>query len=182
MRLQLRNLLLSTVCVLSLSGCLMPSGINPSLGCSPLTGCTSKDYYIPGKGVWAPKQQNNKARWGAVGGAAMGAYLGKGDPLLSAGGAVVGMLVGYEVGGHFDKVDQIHATMLLKQTLTNNNNGQMSTWSNPNKGVSVTQGPIATNGNCREFISEVTVGKELRKIKGTACFENNEWVMKELYQ
>jgi|TARA_Y100000310_G_C20444500_1_gene697684 surface antigen len=160
----------------------MPSGINPSLGCSPITGCTSKDYYIPGKGVWAPKQQNNKARWGAVGGAVMGAYLGKGDPLLSAGGAVVGMLVGYEVGGHFDKVDQIYATMLLKQTLTNNNNGQMSTWSNPNKGVSVTQGPVATNGNCREFISKVTVGKELRNVKGTACFENNEWVMKELYQ
>ena len=145
----------------------MPSGINPTLGCSPLTGCTAKDYYIPGKGVWAPKQSGiTKAKIGAVSGAITGAYLGRGDPLLSATGAVVGMVVGHEVGAHFDKVDQIHAT----------------TWTNPEKGLSVTQGPVATKGNCREFISKVTVGKELRNIKGTACFENNEWIMKEIYQ
>ena len=70
----------------------MPSGINPSLGCSPLTGCKSKDYYIPGKGVWAPKQSSfTKAKVGAVGGAAVGAYMGRGDPLTSAAGAVVGI-------------------------------------------------------------------------------------------
>ena len=72
--------------------------------------------------------------------------------------------------------------MLLKQTLTNNPNGQMSTWSNPEKGVSVTQGPVATKGNCREFVSKVTVGKELRNVKCTACLENNELIMKEIYQ
>ena len=179
----MKKLLLSSTLVLSLGGCLMPSGINPTLGCSPLTGCTAKDYYIPGKGVWAPKQSGiTKAKIGAVSGAITGAYLGRGDPLLSATGAVVGMVVGHEVGAHFDKVDQIHATMLLRQTLTNNPNGQMSTWTNPEKGFSVTQGPVATKGNCREFISKVTVGKELRNIKGTACFENNEWIMKEIYQ
>ena len=86
------------------------------------------------------------------------------------------------IGAMFDKVDQIHATMLLRQTLTNNPNGQMSTWENPEKGFSVTQGPVATNGNCKEFISKVTVGKELRNIKGTACLENNEWIMKEVYE
>tara|TARA_R100001015_G_C4594590_1_gene149857 strand:+ start:390 stop:872 length:483 start_codon:yes stop_codon:yes gene_type:complete len=160
----------------------MPSGINPNLGCSPITGCTSKDYYIPGRGVWAPEQSITKAKIGAVGGAVTGAYLGRGDPLTSAAGAVVGMVVGHEIGGHFDKVDQIHATLLLRQTLTNNSNGQMSTWANPDKGFSVTQGPVATNGNCREFVSKVTVGKELRNIKGTACVENNEWIMKEVYQ
>ena len=179
----MKYLLLSSTLVLSLSGCLMPSGINPTLGCSPLTGCTAKDYYIPGKGVWAPKQSGiTKAKIGAVSGAVTGAYLGKGDPLTSAAGAVVGMVVGHEIGAHFDKVDQIHATMLLRQTLTHNPNGQMSTWTNPDKGFSVTQGPVATKGNCREFISKVTVGKELRNIKGTACLENNEWVMKEIYQ
>ena len=179
----MKKLLLSSTLVLSLGGCLMPSGINPSLGCSPLTGCTSKDYYIPGRGVWAPKQSGiTKSKIGAVGGAITGAYLGRGDPLLSATGAVVGMVVGHEIGAHFDKVDQIHATMLLKQTLSTNGNGQMSTWKNPQKGFSVTQGPVKTNGNCREFISKVTVGRELRNIKGTACLENNEWVMKEIYQ
>ena len=179
----MKKLLLSSALVFSLSGCLMPSGINPTLGCSPLTGCTAKDYYIPGRGVWAPKQSGiTKSKIGAVGGAVTGAYLGRGDPLLSATGAVVGMVVGHEIGAHFDKVDQIHATMLLRQTLTNNPNGQMSTWENPQKGFSVTQGPVATKGNCREFISKVTVGKELRNVKGTACLENNEWIMKEIYQ
>ena len=179
----MKRLALSSVLVLSLSGCLMPSGINPSLGCSQLTGCTSKDYYIPGRGVWAPKQSGiTKSKIGAVGGAAAGAYLGRGDPLASAAGAVVGMVVGHEVGAHFDKVDRIYATMLLKQTLTTNNNGQMSTWSNPDKGFAVTQGPVATRGNCREFVSKVAVGKQLRNIRGTACFENNEWIMKEVYE
>jgi len=179
----MKHLALSSVLVLSLSGCLMPSGINPSLGCNQLTGCTSKDYYIPGRGVWAPKQSGiTKAKIGAVGGAAAGAYLGRGDPLTSAAGAVVGMVVGHEVGAHFDKVDRIYATMLLRQTLTTNSNGQMSTWANPDKGFTVTQGPVATNGNCREFVSKVTVGKELRNIRGTACLENNEWIMKEVYE
>ena len=178
----MKNLFLSSVLAFSLSGCLMPSGINPNLGCSPITGCTSKDYYIPGRGVWAPEQSITKAKIGAVGGAVTGAYLGRGSPLTSAAGAVIGMAVGYEVGGHFDKVDQIHATLLLRQTLTYNKNGEMSTWGKPEKGFSVTQGPVATNGNCKEFISKVTVGKELRNIKGTACLENNQWVMKEVYQ
>ena len=179
----MKRLVLSSVLVLSLSGCLMPSGINPSLGCSPITGCTSKDYYIPGRGVWAPKQSGiTKAKIGAVSGAAAGAYLGRGDPLTSAAGAVVGMVVGHEVGAHFDKVDRIYATMLLRQTLSNNTNGQMSTWSNPDKGFAVTQGPVATRGNCREFVSKVAVGKQLRNIRGTACLENNEWIMKEVYE
>ena len=164
----------------------MPSGINPSLGCSPLTGCKSKDYYIPGKGVWAPKQSSfTKAKIGAVGGAAAGAYMGRGDPLTSAAGAVIGMVIGHEIGATFDKVDQIHATMLLKQTLTNHPNGQMSTWSNPDKGFTVTQGPVATRGNCKEFVSKVTVtkvGSKLRNLRGIACLENNEWIMKEIYQ
>ena len=108
----MKRLLLSSALALSLSGCLMPSGINPSLGCSPLIGCTSKDYYLPGKGVRAPKQVDTKARWGAVGGAIAGAYLGRGDPLLSAGGAVVGMVVGYEIGSTIDKIDEIYATLM----------------------------------------------------------------------
>ena len=76
----MKRLLLSSVLALSLSGCLMPSGINPTLGCSPITGCQAKDYYLPGKGVWAPKKTvGQKAMIGAVGGAAggpVGALLG----------------------------------------------------------------------------------------------------------
>ena len=183
----MKTLLLSSTLVLSLSGCLggglMPSGINPTLGCSPITGCTSKDYYIPGKGVWAPKNNRiTKAKIGAIAGAGLGAMAGAGkSPVTVAAYSVAGMVVGHTVGAHFDKVDQIHATLLLRQTLTNNANGQMSTWGNPEKGFSVTQGPVATKGNCREFVSNVAVGKEYRKLRGTACRENNQWIMKEVY-
>jgi len=179
----LRTLLLSSALILSLSGCLLPSGINPTLGCSPLTGCTAKDYYLPGKGVWAPKQSFNKATIGAVGGTLIGAALGSGgDPLTAAAYSVAGLVIGHEVGATLDKIDQIHATMLLRQSLSNNANGQVSTWTNPDKQVAVTAAPIATNGNCREFVTTVQVKKSQRKMKGTACMENNEWVLKELYQ
>ena len=179
----MKNLFLSSAVVLSLSGCLMPSGINPTLGCNQLTGCTSKDYYIPGRGVWAPKQSSfSKAKIGAIGGVVTGAYLGRGDPLTSAVGAVVGLAVGHEIGAHFDKVDEIYATMLLKQTFTTNIDGQMSTWTNPEKGFSVTQGPVATNKNCKDFITKITVGKEIRVVKGKSCFVNNEWILKEIYR
>ena len=180
----MKNLLLSSVVVFSLSGCFMPSGINPSLGCSPITGCQSKDYYLPGRGVWAPKPMfSKKATFGAMGGAVAGAYLGaqSGDPLIAAAGSVAGLVIGYEVGDHFDKVDQMYATMLLRQSLNNNKDGEVSTWSNPNKPIVVTAAPVATNGNCREFVSDVHVEKETRQIRGTACMENNEWTLKELY-
>jgi surface antigen len=161
----------------------MPSGINPTLGCSPVTGCTSKDYYIPGRGAWAPKNNGiKKSTMGAVAGAGIGAMMGAGKgPITSAAYSVAGLVVGYEVGAHFDKVDQIHATMLLKKTLSSNTDGQMSNWTNEQKGFSVTQGPVATKGNCREFISNVAVGKEFKKLRGTACLENKSWVMKNVY-
>ena len=183
----MKNLLLSSTLVLSLSGCLgggsMPSGVNPTLGCNPIIGCTSKDYYLPGRGVWAPKNNEiNKAKIGAIAGAGIGAMIGSSySPMAAAALSVGGLAVGYTIGDHFDKVDQIHATLLLKQTLSNNANGQMSTWNNPQKGFSVTQGPVATKGNCREFVSNVAVGKNFRKLRGTACLENNVWVMKNVY-
>ena len=179
----MRTLLLSSALILSLSGCLLPSGINPTLGCSPLTGCTAKDYYLPGKGVWAPQQSFNKSMFGAAGGAAAGAALGsKSGPLVAAAYSVVGLVLGHEIGATFDKVDQMYATMTLRSALNNNANGQVSTWTNPDKQVAVTAAPIATNGNCREFVTTVQVKKSQRKMKGTACMINNEWVLRELYE
>ena len=165
------------------------------MGCSPYNGCTSRDYYLPGRLNPTPKPQFGmnsmnaingmsgiKATVGALGGAALGAALGAGkSPLVAAGYSVAGLVIGHEVGSHFDKVDQIYATTLLKQTLSTNRDGQLSTYRNPNKGFTVTQGPVASNGNCREFVSNVQVGKEYRKVRGTACMENGVWIMKELY-
>ena len=113
----------------------MPSGINPSLGCSPITGCQSKDYYLPGRGVWAPERVDRKATFGAIGGTVTGAYLGaqSGDPLIAAAGSVAGLVIGHEVGAHFDKVDQMYSTMTLRKALNNNQDCQFSTWKSPNK-------------------------------------------------
>ena len=58
----------------------------------------------------------------------------------------------------------------------------MSTsWKHPNKNVAVNAMPITTEGNCREFVTSVQVGNELKQMRGTACLINNEWELKELY-
>ena len=177
----MKRLLLSSVLALSLSGCFMPSGINPTNGCNPLTGCTAKDYYLPGKGVWAPKRTvGPKALIGAVSGAAVGAYMGGGDPMTSAAMGVIGLVLGHEVGAMFDKVDEMHATMKLASALDNNPNGVYNHYQRGN--VVVRSKPTATNGTCREFETDVMVGDVGRKMKGTACRVNGEWELKELYK
>ena len=157
----------------------MPSKINPTLGCGPL-GCTSKDYYLPGKGVWAPRDQltMSKARIGAIGGVITGAYVGSksGDPFVTAAGAVIGMVVGHETGAMFDKVDQIHAALVLQKVLDNNVDGVYSHWRSPRKDMVVQAKPVATNGTCREFQSDVFMSDNKPKtITGTACKVNGEW-------
>ena len=103
--------LLSVIaCTLGLSGCFLPSGVNPTLGCSPILGCTERDYYLPGKGVWAPKPvvTGKKAWLGTIVGAGIGSYAGRGgDPWTLAAFTVGGLVLGHEVGAMFDKVDPI---------------------------------------------------------------------------
>ena len=163
----------------------MPSGINPALGCNPLTGCQSRDHYLPGKGVWAPKQtMGKKAQIGSVTGVLVGAYVGgrTGNPFYAAVGGVTGLLVGHEVGATLDKVDQIHAALVLKNSLNHSPNGKTTQWSNPDNNVVVTATPHTTVGKCREFETTIQVGEALKVVKGTACKKNNEWLLKELYE
>ncbi len=180
----MKNLQLSSTLIivgLSLSGCFMPSGINPTLGCSPITGCTSKDYYLPGRGVWAPKPMiQRKSMMGALGGAAVGSYLGASkSPLVAATYGIIGLVMGHQIGSAFDKVDEMHAAARLEYALNNNPDG---VYTNYNRGqVSVRSKPTATQGSCREFVSDVQVGGKAKKLKGTACKVNGEWELKELY-
>ncbi len=180
----MKRLLLSTVLTLSLSGCLMPSGINPTLGCSPITGCQQKDFYLPGKGVWAPKDNIfTKAKFGAIGGAAIGASMGK-DPVSAALYGVVGLVVGYSLGDTMDKVDQLYAAKMMENSMNLNANGVSSSYSNPKNNLKVTNTPISNSGVCRQFITDVLVSGEQRKMKGTACKINStgEWELKDLYK
>ena len=181
----MKQILLYSLLALSLSGCNITGGMGPSglvtNGCG--NHCTSEDYYLPGRGVWANDTPMSKAKIGAFGGTILGVVMthSSGDPLLISAAAIAGMYVGHEVGATFDKIDEMYATMLLAQSLTLNDNMQSSTWKNPNKNVAVNVMPVTSEGECREFITSVQVDKVLTQMRGTACLVNNEWELKEIY-
>ena len=181
----MRTVLLSSLVIIFLGGCNITGGMGPSglvtNGCG--NHCTSKDYYLPGRGVWASDTPISKAKIGAYSGTILGVIMthSSGDPLLISAAAVAGMLVGHEVGATFDKIDEMYATMLLAQSLTLNEDMQSSTWKNPSKNVAVNAMPVTTEGESREFITSVQVDKVLTQMRGTACLVNNEWELKEIY-
>ena len=179
----MRTILLYSLLMLTLTGCF--SGIGPSglarNGC--IGECTAKDFYQPGKGVWANDSPMDKSVVGAGIGTVIGviATHGSGDPLLISAAAVAGMFLGHEIGATFDKIDQIYLHTIFQQSLTNNGNMQSTTWKHPDKNYVINSLPVNTNGNCREFVTSVKSGSGLKQVKGNACFINNEWEVKEIY-
>ena len=179
----MRTIVLYSLLMLTLTGCF--SGIGPSglarNGC--IGECTAKDFYQPGKGVWANDSPMDKSVVGAGIGTVIGviATHGSGDPLLISAAAVAGMFLGHEVGATFDKIDQIYLHTIFQQSLTNNGNMQSTTWKHPDKNYVINSLPVNTNGNCREFVTSVKSGSGLKQVKGNACFINNEWEVKEIY-
>ena len=179
----MRTILLYSLLMLTLTGCF--SGIGPSglarNGC--IGECTAKDFYQPGKGVWANDSPMDKSVVGAGIGTVIGviATHGSGDPLLISAAAVAGMFLGHEVGATFDKIDQIYLHTIFQQSLTNNGNMQSTTWKHPEKNYVINSLPVNTNGNCRVFVTSVKSGSGLKQVKGNACFINNEWEVKEIY-
>ena len=151
-----------------------PSGIAYN-GCG--LKCTSKDYYLPGKGVWAPEPRyEGKSRIGAVLGSLASAILMRNnDPLvvgLATGG---GMLLGYGIGNYLDKVDQIHASMVINQSLNNNAQGQTTTWS-PNNNFSMNVTPQSSMNQCRKFNTTVQSNGTIKVVNGVACRQSNgQW-------
>ena len=158
-----------------------PSGLVQN-GCG--NHCTSRDYYLPGKGVWADDKPIDKSTIGAGLGTVLGVVIthSSGDPLLISAAAVAGMFLGHEVGATFDKIDQMYLHMIFQQSMSNNNNMQSTTWKHPEKKYVINSLPIRTNGNCREFVTSVQSGGGLKQVRGTACLDNNnEWEVKEIY-
>ena len=179
----MKHLLSSLILTIALSGCItsgLPSGIANN-GCG--NNCQSKDYYLPGKGVWADDTKMSKAKIGGGIGVLSAILLthSSGDPLLISAAAVGGLVLGYHIGDTFDKIDEMYATMLLSQSLNNNNNFQSSTWKHPQKNIAVNVMPLTSEGECREFITSVQVNKKLEQMRGTACKINNEWQLREIY-
>ena len=63
----MRTILLSSLVIIFLGGCNITGGMGPSClvtnGCG--NHCTSKDYYLPGRGVWANDTPMSKAKIGS---------------------------------------------------------------------------------------------------------------------
>jgi len=71
--------------------------------------------------------------------------------------------------------------MLMQRVLDHGRDGEIGYWKNPNKPVAIATKAVSTNGDCREFVTKVTVKGEARQVRGTACKRNGEWEVKEMY-
>ena len=89
------------------------------------------------------------------------------------------LVIGYVIGDTIDKVDQLHAAMVINKSF---DRGEPVSWKNKKGNFSVTNTPAALYGVCREFITDMVVNGENKQMRGTACKNNKgEWIMKEAY-
>ncbi len=108
---------------------------------------------------------------GAVG-AAVGSQFGKGDGQLVAtgAGALIGVLLGGEIGRSLDAQDRACVGRTLETVPT----GQTVAWRNPDTGADYRTTPRRTyqtdSGRyCREYTTSATVGGRQQQVYGTAC-------------
>ena len=109
---------------------------------------------------------------GAGSGAALGSTIGKGDGRTAAiiGGAILGMLGGYNIGQTLDQSDQA----CTGYTLQNVPDGRSVRWLNPDSGTSYNIIPTRSWQNadglyCREYNATADIGGKQAKTYGTAC-------------
>lgn len=108
---------------------------------------------------------------GAIG-AAAGSQIGKGDgrKLATVGGAIIGVLVGGNLGRAMDQVDQNCVGQVLERTPT----GRTVVWKNPDQNGQYKVTPTRTYQNragtyCREYQTQVVIGGKLENAWGVAC-------------
>jgi surface antigen len=116
---------------------------------------------------------------GALGGAALGGWggsqIGSGSGRLWAtgAGAVLGALVGSEVGRSLDRADRMHMARTTQSTLEHAPSGRTSRWQNPDTGHRGTVTPTRTYQRagryCREYQQTVIIGRQAERAYGTAC-------------
>ena len=138
------------------------------LALSVVTGCASSN----GGGGGITGEQTGTVL-GALGGAAAGYALGDGEWWAIGAGALVGGLVGNRVGNYLDERDQQTAYNNANYALNNNADGQMASWSNPQKGTSGYTTPTDTyqtaSGTCRTYQTGVTANGQSDAGTGKAC-------------
>lgn len=107
---------------------------------------------------------------GALGGLA-GSQIGAGSGKLAAtaGGAVLGLLIGGEIGRSIDAADAACAQYAFEAAET----GHTVTWFDPASGVDYTLTPTRTfrarDDYCREYRSSARIDGRTQRVHGTAC-------------
>lgn len=132
------------------------------------TGACTNHHYGPKQTV------------GALGGAALGGFLGskigsgKGQLAATGAGVLLGALVGNEIGRSLDDADRLHAQQ-AQYVASTAPIGQPISWNNPDSGNHGTVTPIregtqnTTGAYCREYQTTIVVGGEPQSGYGTAC-------------
>lgn len=134
-----------------------------------LSGCAGQGY--------GDKQTGGAVIGGVLGGL-LGSQIGGGSGKLAAtaGGAILGLIIGSETGRSLDKADHLYASRSTHTVLETNRSGQTSVWTSDKRpGVYVSTTPAAayldprSNRYCREYQQEITIGGKTKQAYGTAC-------------
>ncbi len=125
----------------------------------------------------------NNTSGATAAGAATGALLGAAafggeDAWLGiVGSALVGGIVGNQIGKYMDRQDQAN----MVTALNNTPQGQQASWTNPKSDIKYTVVPQKTYHNndgqyCREYQTTVTVAGKEQKAYGQACRQpDGQW-------
>ena len=132
-----------------------------------------------GLSACAGNNVGTKQAVGTVGGAVLGGLLGSqigggsGRLWATGAGAVLGALAGLEIGKSLDRADKAYMGQTTQASLEHTRSGETSTWTKPDSGHGGTVTPTRTyqrNGTyCREFQQSVTIGGNTEQAYGTAC-------------
>jgi len=117
---------------------------------------------------------------GAGAGVLVGAQFGGGNGQIAAAaiGALAGGYLGNTLGASLDAADRDAAQDTTQKSLEYSQNGQSSTWTNPDSGNSGTVTPtktfVASSGQaCREFESTINVDGKQENAQGKACRQSD---------
>ncbi len=140
------------------------------------SSCTPQYGQGEGVGGTGYSKQQVGTVLGGLGGALAAKDIGKGsgNTLAIAGGAILGSMVGGELGASLDRADQQYLANSTQGALEGTTTGTVSRWINPDSGNSGTVTPTRTFQNqsgqyCREFSQTIVVGGQKQDAFGTAC-------------
>ena len=106
---------------------------------------------------------------GAASGGLIGAAVSRGNPFAVAAGAIIGGLVGNQVGQNMDRRDRQN----MQQAITTTPVHQQSSWTNTHTETTYTVTPVKEYHRqgqyCREYTTKISVGGHIKNAYGRAC-------------